>query len=527
MCVEAARTSASDLVAAETNLFRDVDVDGPDVMTSDLLGESRVVKKGSITGTGQDRLDIEDALDRIGGVSWFQLVHFCACGVFWFSQPSVLFSIFANGPCRGGGAVCTTPDGGEDGRGACCSEWDPASVAAGHGGCVVEEPEGIGVCTFAGPGPEPDGTQPYWSDCRSVSCQFNLGSEAGRGVFRELFDSSFFAGWMWAVPVWGVISDNFGRRTALWLALAALHIGQFASALSPNVWTYLVARHFTGIGAGCTSLTSFMIGTEYSPTSRSTAIKGGWSYWSLFGGIAQSFGAKALFMYLPGYNWRLLTLIMSAPLLLWTLPAYFLIAESPRWLLVKHGVAAANDALRVVAQKNGKSHMLHTFELRPPPVGSETLANTPFKEEENETQRKHDGTLDLCCHSMIRVRLVVTLVLWFSIAFSYYGLILRSVSLPVRSPSSRTISCIARFKIRLHQHGFLRVAQGDVFTNNAIGLAVELPATLAAIWLLDCLGRKKTTLALFLILGGSVAFSTLSCSFNCPCFFWTAIQVSF
>ena len=54
------------------------------------------------------------------------------------------------------------------------------------------------------------------------------------------------------------------------------------------------------------------------------------------------------------------------------------------------------------------------------------------------------------------------------------------------------------------QDRFLRVTQGDVFTNNAIGLAVELPATLAAIWLLDCLGRKKTTLALFLILGGSV-----------------------
>ena len=437
---ESARTSASDVMTADSNLFRDVDVDGPDVLTSDLLGESRVVKKGSITGTGQDRLDIEDALDRIGGVSWFQLVHFCACGVFWFSQPGVLISVFANGPCRGGGAVCTSPDGGVDGRGSCCSEWDPASIAAGNGGCVLEEPDGIGVCTFAGPGPEPDGTQPYWSDCRSVSCQFDLGSESRRGVFRELFDSSFFAGWMWAVPVWGVISDNFGRRTALWLALAALHIGQFASALSPNLWAYLVARHFTGIGVGCVSLTSFMIATEYSPTSRSTAIKAGWSYWSLFGGIAQSFGAKALFMWLPGYNWRLLSLILSAPLLLWTLPAYFLIAESPRWLLVKHGVGAANDALRVVAQKNGKSHMLHTFELRPP-IGSDALANTPFKEEENETNRKQDGTVDLCCHSLIRVRLVVTLVLWFSIAFSYYGLILRSVSLPVRhAASNRTVT---------------------------------------------------------------------------------------
>ena len=51
-----------------------------------------------------------------------------------------------------------------------------------------------------------------------------------------------------------------------------------------------------------------------------------------------------------------------------------------------------------------------------------------------------------------------------------------------------------------------------MFTNNAIGLAVELPATLAAIWLLDCVGRKKTTLSIFLILGGSVP------AFDIPCF---------
>lgn len=57
-----------------------------------------------------------------------------------------------------------------------------------------------------------------------------------------------------------------------------------------------------------------------------------------------------------------------------------------------------------------------------------------------------------------------------------------------------------------------------MFTNNAIGLAVEVPATLVAIWLLDCAGRKKTTLALFLILGGSVAVHSILALFilSCP-----------
>ena len=250
-------------------LFNDVDVD------IDPVG-SPAARRGSLTGTGKDVLEVEDALDRLGGVSWFQLKHFCSCGIFWFIQPGVLFSIFANGPCRGGGAVCSGD--GQTGDGPCCS-----AVWEGFDGCEIQDDSG--VCTMAGP--ENNGNQEWWSDCRSVSCQFDLGSEDNDFLGRELFDSSFFLGWMWSVPCWGAVSDKYGRRTALWMALAALHFGQYLSALAPTYWVYLVARHFVGIGVGCTSLTSFVIGTEYAPTSRATFIKAGWSYWSGIGGIVQ------------------------------------------------------------------------------------------------------------------------------------------------------------------------------------------------------------------------------------------------
>ena len=52
------------------------------------------------------------------------------------------------------------------------------------------------------------------------------------------------------------------------------------------------ARHFVGIGVGCTSLTSFVVGTEFAPRSSATALKAGWSYWSGIGGILQSLFAK-------------------------------------------------------------------------------------------------------------------------------------------------------------------------------------------------------------------------------------------
>eukprot|EP01048_Picozoa_sp_COSAG05_P008608 COSAG05_NODE_663_length_8031_cov_8.938225_4_plen_437_part_00 len=425
-------------------IFNDIDVDAEQPETA---------RRGSLTGTGKDVLEIEDALDRLGGVSWFQLVHFTSTGIFWFIQPGVLFAIFANGPCRGGDAVCFGPD--QTGTGPCCSQWEGENPGGETNGCDIDIVEDFGTCLFAGD----EGAQPYWSTCRSVSCQFDLGSEDNTLFGRELFDSSFFLGWMWSVPVWGGISDKYGRRTALWMALTALHIGQYTSALAPNYWVYLVARHFVGIGVGCTSLTSFIIGTEYAPRSRATPIKAGWSYWSGIGGIVQSFWALLMFNYLPGYNWRMLHLIMSAPLLIWTFFAYCLIEESPRWLLVSKGVPAAMAALVKVAKKNGKMAALSTFELRPPSTsadavrrGSEAAAvvATAAAEKEAAATGKvagKDTAKDLCRIQQVRLRVIVVFCLWFSIAFSYYGLILRAVSLP-----------------------------GSVFVNNAIATAVELPA---------------------------------------------------
>eukprot|EP01051_Picozoa_sp_SAG22_P010599 SAG22_NODE_961_length_6285_cov_20.669091_3_plen_666_part_00 len=458
----------------KTALFTDVDADagGPGAPAA---GQPK-----------KDVLDIEDAMDRLGGIGRFQLIHFASCGMFWFWQPGVLFSVFANGPCRGGEAQCSVPAGDTfvpAGSGPCCSEWSPASLAAGDAGCVTDG-DGLGFCR-AEPAPE------WWSDCRSVSCQFELFSESGAFESRELLDSAFFAGWMWSVPVWGGLSDRYGRRTALFLALTALHIGQFTSALAPNFWVYLVARHFVGIGVGCASLTSFVVGTEFAPRSSATALKAGWSYWSGIGGILQSLFAKLLFEHLPGYNWRLLTLIMSAPLFVWTFFAFFLISESPRWLLVNRGVAAANACLARVAAKNGTTAQLSTFVLRLP--GTDGAADKLDSAEGADSAgasagaaggggagptTKNDGYRTLFCGAaVVRTRVVVALTLWFAIAFSYYGLILRSVSLPF-----------------------------DVFYANAIGTTVELPAMLVNIIAIDIFGRKRTALSLYLALAvGSFA----------------------
>ena len=62
----------------------------------------------------------------------------------------------------------------------------------------------------------------YWGECRSVSCQFNLETGTSRENLRPLFDSSFFLGWLWSVPLFGYISDRWGRRSSLFGSLAVM-----------------------------------------------------------------------------------------------------------------------------------------------------------------------------------------------------------------------------------------------------------------------------------------------------------------
>jgi hypothetical protein len=330
-----------------------------------------VPRRGSVTTveeSGKEQLEIEDALDRVGGVGKFQLYQFFFAGMFWFLSPSILFSVFANGPCIGArqgcefdvadtgvatdccgdvrgqvgaetcgvdagtcfetvaGVPCAAAEGcaaldeaacGADGDGTwtdtCWASVDGANAVVacdtlGLAASTFEEAQlqctagggalGMGEfpeCEAACPDPDIDNPlcpaptlpgdpgQPvcplvapnteYWSSCKSIACQFDL--TAARSYLRPLLDSSFFLGWLWGAPVAGRISDRYGRYFTLYLTFSLNAIGALSSAVAPGVYWYMLSRHLTGAGLGGSSLTAYLIGTEYSPRSRSTMIKTG------------------------------------------------------------------------------------------------------------------------------------------------------------------------------------------------------------------------------------------------------------
>jgi hypothetical protein len=141
---------------------------------------------------------------------------------------------------------------------------------------------------------------PFWSPCRSLSCQFNLrpalclGDDDGTGApcalntdatgclvdagdctftpeqdtyLRPLFDSSFFLGWMWSVPLFGWLADRKGRKVALLCAYTVLMCSTAAAAFATTPTFYLIARHFNGVGIGSQSMSAYVLGTEVTAES--------------------------------------------------------------------------------------------------------------------------------------------------------------------------------------------------------------------------------------------------------------------
>ena len=104
-----------------------------------------VPRRGSVTATAgeagnKEQLEVEDALDRLGGVGRFQLYQFFFAGMFWFLSPSILFSVFANGPCIGARQGCEYDAANTGAATDCCGDLQGGRVGAETCGL------GVGLC---------------------------------------------------------------------------------------------------------------------------------------------------------------------------------------------------------------------------------------------------------------------------------------------------------------------------------------------------------------------------------------------
>ncbi|KAG7281204.1 hypothetical protein CRUP_022869 [Coryphaenoides rupestris] len=171
-----------------------------------------------------------------------------------------------------------------------------------------------------------------------------------------LTSSVFFGGILAGSFFSGLISDRFGRKKVMFSSIAIQTVFSLSQVLSPS-WPIFCVLHFV-VGAGAISnyVSAFVIGIELFNTSVRTVFS------TL--GSTLFFDVGYLLIPLMAYyirDWRMLILAFNIPTVLYV-PFWWLIPESPRWLLSQGRVEEAEDILRQAAKRNNVQAPLVIFE---------------------------------------------------------------------------------------------------------------------------------------------------------------------
>lgn len=250
--------------------------------------------------------------------------------------------------------------------------------------------------------------------------------------------------------LFGKVADMIGRTTAFIITLLIYSIFNGLSALSWNFIVFSLMRFFAGLGLGgelpvVASLVNEWGGTESNRGGPLVVLlESFWAYGVVTAGLISRY-------VLISIGWRLTLTILTA-LAIYALVIRFTIPESPRWLIMKGKIERAKGLI-----------MKYGF--------NESM----FKD---TVEIKIKGTISDLFNKDLRKRTVIAWILWFSIAFGYYGFLLW---LPTAL---------------LYRGGFSIVKS---FTFSLIMTIFSIIGYYIAIYLINSLGRRGTLMLLFLI----------------------------
>ncbi|XP_044280533.1 solute carrier family 22 member 13-like isoform X1 [Varanus komodoensis] len=282
----------------------------------------------------------------------------------------------------------------------------------------------------------------------SLVTQFDLVCD--RKDLIDISQSIFMLGLLAGALVSGMLSDRYGRRPLSLLSLLIVGMFGVATAFAPNFYVYSMLRFLVGVSISGASISILALGIEwvgvnYRPHTIVIAHLGFATGQMVLGGLAYAFR-----------DWRLLQIVGSVPVLalffyIWVLP------ESPRWLVTKGKVKEAKELLQKAAAMNKR-----------------TIPPNLLDQLNPEKKAKSGSILDLFRKpQLMKVTLVMSSV-WFVNSLAYYGLSLN----------------VGRFGV-------------NIYLTQVIFGAVEIPARVICLFLMQWIGRKKCQ-ACCLLLGGAV-----------------------
>ncbi|XP_053702916.1 organic cation/carnitine transporter 2-like isoform X1 [Synchiropus splendidus] len=276
------------------------------------------------------------------------------------------------------------------------------------------------------------------------------------GWKKPMTSSLFFSGILVGSFCSGQLSDRYGRKKVLFVAKGMQTLLMFIQTFSSS-WTMFCALHFlVGIVQISNYISAFVLGTEIlGPQMRFLFSTAGANIFFALG-----------YMLLPlmafyTRDWRNLLLCISLPTLVY-IPFWWLIPESPRWLVSQGKVEMAEAIIKNAARKNKLESPQTIF--------------TACEKEVQSAPRKNHNMCDLLRSRNMRWLSVTLWLVWINMNIGYFALSLNTSNLA-----------------------------GDMYFNCFLSALVEVPAYILS-WVLFRWCPRRLTLCPTFFLGGLCLF---------------------
>uniref|UniRef100_A0AAR2J1A5 Synaptic vesicle 2-related protein n=1 Tax=Pygocentrus nattereri TaxID=42514 RepID=A0AAR2J1A5_PYGNA len=276
-----------------------------------------------------------------------------------------------------------------------------------------------------------------------------------------LLTSVVFIGMMISSSLWGNISDKYGRKTGLKMSVLWTLFYGILSAFAPIYGWILFLRALVGFGIGGAPQ-SVTLYAEFLPMqSRATCILLIEVFWAL----GTVFEVLLAILVMPTLGWRWLLALSTIPLFIFAILCYWL-PESARYDVLSGNQEKALNTLKRIATENRV----------PMPLGKLIVARQEDRGKIKDLFLPH-----------FRWTTVLLWFIWFSNAFSYYGIVLLTTELfqEGRDCGGKSICC--------------KYLNSDDYKDLLWTTLSEFPGLLVTLWVIDKLGRRKTMALCFFV----------------------------
>ncbi|XP_068191236.1 synaptic vesicle 2-related protein-like isoform X2 [Antennarius striatus] len=283
-----------------------------------------------------------------------------------------------------------------------------------------------------------------------------------------LITSVVFIGTGITSPVWGKISDKYGRRVGLITSICWILFYGLLSAFAPVYGWLLVLRGLVGAGiGGCPQ--GMTLYSEFLPMKmRGTCIM----MMSIFWSVGAIFVVFLALWTMPTLGWRWLLIFSIIPLAIFICFCKWL-PESPRFDLLTGNTEKAMATLQLIAKENGKT--------------------MPEGKVITHKQKERGQIKDLLSPQYRRTTLLLWFI-WFSIAFNYYGLVLLTTELyQSGDPCGATQGAKTEPSCNLE----CNYLTSDDYKDLLWTTLAEVPGVLVFLLIIDRVGRRKSIAACF------------------------------